>query len=169
MQRMLVWPLARELRSHMPSDAEKKIKKKNKKHFSRSRYHLLQKDLSEVPVRAETLSNKITVSQVGEVIAWSQLSRSVISDSLRLHGLYSPPGFPVHGTIQVRIPEWVVIFYCKGSSGPRDRAHVFCVSCTGKWILYHCATRVPTWPFTKCVTLSKLDFLSFSPSTFRIR
>ena len=54
----------------MLSDAVKTNKQTNKKHyFSRFRYHLLQKDLSEVPVRAETLSNRITVSQVGEGFA----------------------------------------------------------------------------------------------------
>ena len=96
------------------------------------------------------------------------LSRSVMSDSLQLHGLCSPPGSSVHGIIQVRIPEWVAIFYCKGSSWPRDRTRVSCVSCTGRCILYHCAAGVPTWPFTKCVTLGKLLFLSLSPSIFKI-
>ena len=32
----------------------------------------------------------------------------------------SPPGFPVHGILQVRILEWVVISYYTGSSQPRD-------------------------------------------------
>ena len=32
----------------------------------------------------------------------------------------SPPGFPVHGVLQVRILEWVVISYSRGSSRPRD-------------------------------------------------
>ena len=28
----------------------------------------------------------------------------------------------------------------RGSTGPRDRAHISCVSCVSKWILYHWAT-----------------------------
>ena len=35
------------------------------------------------------------------------LSRSVVSDSLRPHGLCGPPGSSVRGILQVRIPEWV--------------------------------------------------------------
>ena len=52
----------------------------------------------------------------------------------------SPPGSSVHGIFQGRIPEWVAIFYSRGSSWPRDRNCVFCISCIGRWILHHCAT-----------------------------
>ena len=31
---------------------------------------------------------------------------------------HSPPGFSVHGTLQVRILEWVAISFPKGSSQP---------------------------------------------------
>ena len=34
--------------------------------------------------------------------------------------------------------EWVAISFSRGSSRPRDRIRV---SCVGRWILYHCATR----------------------------
>ena len=37
------------------------------------------------------------------------LSHSVMSNSLRPHGLYSSPGSSVHGLLQVRILEWVAI------------------------------------------------------------
>ena len=37
-----------------------------------------------------------------------------------------------------RILEWVAISSSKGSSWPRDRTHVSCVSCIGGWILDHC-------------------------------
>ena len=47
----------------------------------------------------------------------------------------SPPGFSVHGIFQARIIEWVAISYSRGSSRPRNRSHVSCVSCTGRWIL----------------------------------
>ena len=42
----------------------------------------------------------------------------------------SPPGSSVHGISQVRILEWVVISYSRGSSWLRDQTHVSCVSCT---------------------------------------
>ena len=38
---------------------------------------------------------------------------------------------------QARILEWVVISSSRGSSWPRDGT---CVSCIGRWILYHCDT-----------------------------
>ena len=55
--------------------------------------------------------------------------------------LCDPPGSSVHGIFQARILEWVVISYSRASPQPRDRTHVLCVSCTGRWILYHRTTR----------------------------
>ena len=53
----------------------------------------------------------------------------------------SPPGSSVLGTLQARILEWVPISSSRGSSRPRDRT---CISCIGRWILYHWATwKVP--------------------------
>ena len=49
----------------------------------------------------------------------------------------SPSGSSVCGIVQARIVEWVTISYSRGSSQPRDWTHV---SCTGGWILNHCAT-----------------------------
>ena len=49
----------------------------------------------------------------------------------------SPPGSSVHGVLQVRILEWVVIPFSRGSSRPRDQAHVSYVSCIGRQVLYH--------------------------------
>ena len=37
---------------------------------------------------------------------------------------YSLPGSSVHGILQARILEWVVISFCRGSSQPRDRTRV---------------------------------------------
>ena len=45
----------------------------------------------------------------------------------------SPPGSSVHGILQVRILEWVAIFYSRVSSQPRDQ-----ISCIGKWCLFVC-------------------------------
>ena len=50
----------------------------------------------------------------------------------------SPPGSPVDGISQARILEWVVISSLKGSFWLRDWTHI---SCIGKQILYHWATR----------------------------
>ena len=49
----------------------------------------------------------------------------------------NPPGSSVHGILQVRKLEWVAVSSSRGSSRPRDRTRVFC---TGRWILYRCAT-----------------------------
>ena len=51
-------------------------------------------------------------------------SRSVVSDSLQLHGLYS-----VHGLLQARILEWVAFPCPRGSSQPRDRTQVSYIAC----------------------------------------
>ena len=48
----------------------------------------------------------------------------------------SPPSSSIHGILQARILEWVAISFCTGSSQPRDRTHISCVSCIGGWILY---------------------------------
>ena len=40
----------------------------------------------------------------------------------------SPPGSSVHGTFQVRIPEWVAISFSRGSSQPRDGTHFSCIA-----------------------------------------
>ena len=53
----------------------------------------------------------------------------------------SPPASSVHGIFQARILEWVAISFSRGSSWPRDRTCVFCVSCIGRQILYHWTTR----------------------------
>ena len=50
---------------------------------------------------------------------------------------YSLPGSCIHGILQARILEWVVISFSRGSSHPRDWTHVCCVPCIGRQILYH--------------------------------
>ena len=49
-------------------------------------------------------------------------------------------GSSVHGILQARILEWVVISSSRGSSQPRDWTRVSCVSRIGRKILYHWAT-----------------------------
>ena len=48
----------------------------------------------------------------------------------------SPPGSSAHEVFLARTVEWIAISYSRGSSWPRDRACIPCISCTGKWILY---------------------------------
>ena len=50
----------------------------------------------------------------------------------------SLPGSSIHGIFLARILEWVAIPFSRGSSWPR---HWTWVSCVGRWILYHRATR----------------------------
>ena len=52
----------------------------------------------------------------------------------------SPPGFSVHRISQARILEWVAMSFSRGSSQPRDR---ICISCISRGILYHWATWKP--------------------------
>ena len=49
----------------------------------------------------------------------------------------SLPGSSAHGIFQARIMEWSDIPKSRGSSTPRDRTHVSCVSCIGWQSLYH--------------------------------
>ena len=46
-------------------------------------------------------------------------------------------GSSARGTFQARILESNALSSCRGSSQPRNRTHVSCVSCIGKWIVYH--------------------------------
>ena len=54
------------------------------------------------------------------------------------HMDYSPPGSPVYEISQAGILQWVAISFSRTSSWPRDQAHI---SCIGRWVLYHWATR----------------------------
>ena len=48
----------------------------------------------------------------------------------------SAPGCSVHGIFQARILEWDTISYPRGSSQPRDRTNIFCISCIGRQIFF---------------------------------
>ena len=65
------------------------------------------------------------------------------------HTACCPAGSSVHGLFQARILEQVAISYSRGSSRPRDWTRVSCFSCTGRWIIYHCAT----WGKSPCKEL----------------
>ena len=49
----------------------------------------------------------------------------------------SPPGSSVHVIFQAKILEWAAISFSRGSSWPRNRTYVSCVSYSGRRILYH--------------------------------
>ena len=58
----------------------------------------------------------------------------------------SPPGSSVQGISQARILEWVAISFFRGSSPSRDGT---LVSCIGRQVLYHWATReAPVYTYT---------------------
>ena len=58
---------------------------------------------------------------------------------------WRPPGFRVHGIFQARILEWVAISSSRESCQPGDRAHVSCVPCIGRQILYNAPPGKPQW------------------------
>ena len=62
----------------------------------------------------------------------------VTKSCLTLRPHCSPPGSSVHGISQASILEWVAISSSSQSSQPTDRP---CISCIGRQILYHWATR----------------------------
>ena len=64
------------------------------------------------------------------------LSCSVVSTLCNPMGC-SLPGSSVHWISQSRILEWVAISFSRGSSWPRDKTHISCVSCIGRQIIYH--------------------------------
>ena len=73
----------------------------------------------------------------------------VVSDSLRPCGLFATlwtlcdpvdwrlSGSSVHGILQGTILDGVAMCSFRGFSWPRDRTCVSCISCIGRWILYH--------------------------------
>ena len=53
----------------------------------------------------------------------------------------SPSGSSVRGIFLARLLEWVDIYSSRGSSWPKNQTGIFCVSGTGRGILFHWATR----------------------------
>ena len=48
----------------------------------------------------------------------------------------SLPGSSVHGILQARVLEWVVMSFSRGLSWPKDRTCISFLSCIGRQILY---------------------------------
>ena len=64
----------------------------------------------------------------------SVVSNSFVTPWAAAHQSPLSMGFPM----KARILEWVAISFSRGSSQTRDQTHI---SCIGRWILYHWATR----------------------------
>ena len=102
------------------------------------------------PAVAQFPSSWWVVLQKGLIINQSLVQpRSVVccacSVTQSSSSLYNPmdynlPCSSVHGIFQARILDWVAISSPRGSSRPRDPTHVPCISCFGRWVLYHCTT-----------------------------
>ena len=78
---------------------------------------------------------------------------------------WSPPGSSVHGISQARILDWFVISSSSRSSPPRDWIHI---SCTGRWILYHWATREAPKPNPVCTLISDFQPLDLGENSFML-
>ena len=49
----------------------------------------------------------------------------------------NPRSSSVHGILQARTLEWVMVPFSRASSKPRDRTCVFCISCTAGRLVTH--------------------------------
>ena len=87
---------------------------------------------------------------------WTDYCSSLYSSEIQSRSVYSNalPGFWTHrqcsrqaeyrglttGVLSCSVVsdsmEWVPISYSKGSSRPKNRTHVSCISCVGRWSLF---------------------------------
>ena len=88
--------------------------------------------------QTEILELKNSTNGINDALEWSVCAQScqTLCDPVD----YSLPGSSVQRIFQSRILEWVVISSSRGCYRLRNRTHVSCPSCIGRWILYHCAT-----------------------------
>ena len=90
---------------------------------------------------------------------------------------YSPPGSSDHGILQARILEWGAISSSRGSSPPRDRTHISCISCTGgrffttrtlgSPIRMITCTIIPSLDYRHKITLSLQKKISHQPYVYQ--
>ena len=73
------------------------------------------------------------------------------------------PGSSVHGILQVRILEWVVISSSRGSSSPRDWA---CISCIGRRIFFFFFFFFTTEPSGRPIRVVMLQVISLHLALF---
>ena len=82
------------------------------------------------------------------LVSWARNVRAICARAQSLSHIWlfcgrmdcGPPGSSLRGISQARMLEWVEISSSRGSSWPKDWTCVFCISCTGKQILYYSAT-----------------------------
>ena len=74
-------------------------------------------------------SNTVTL---GVIVSTCELGLFIVQSCTHVTMDHSPPGFSVHGILQSRILEWVVISFSRGFSQPRNRTPISC-----RQILYH--------------------------------
>ena len=82
---------------------------------------------------SRTVSWKDPMADAGRVCAESLQACPTLCDPVDC----SPPGSSVHGMLQARILDWVAISSSRGSSEPKNRTCISCVSCISRWVLYH--------------------------------
>ena len=69
----------------------------------------------------------------------------------------SPQASSVHGIFQARVLEWFTFPSSSGSSRPRDWTLISCMSCIGRWILYHWTTwKAHLCPYMDFIYLKRL-------------
>ena len=73
------------------------------------------------------------VDRVGSQCVQLLQSCPILCDLMDCH----PPGSSVHGILQARILQGVVVPSSRGSFQPRDWTPVSCISCIDRWIPYH--------------------------------
>ena len=83
----------------------------------------LQATVCGQELRLQPTAHKATESQM-------QLSNYIAAAAGREPARLSS----VHGILQAGVLEWAAISFSRGASQPRDQT---CISCAGRWILYH--------------------------------
>ena len=78
------------------------------------------------------MSAHLSVISNEDIVCWVASAYSTFCDLTNC----SPPGSSVHGILQARVLEWVVMPFSKGSSWPRDQTCGFYISCIGRQVLY---------------------------------
>ena len=103
------------------------------------------------------------------LFSWSVcvVTHSAVSNTLWPNEL-EPTGSPVHGTSQARILEWAAISFSKGSSWPRGRTHLSCVSCITDRFFTHSAIREDLFSLARGLSILLMFFkdLGFNPFIF---
>ena len=96
--------------------------------------------VGRIAVQDYRVAMKIKWDQANTSTAQDLPAHSLVKSCPTLHDAmdYSPLGSSVHESFQPRILEWVAISFSRGSSQPRDWT---CISCIGRWVPYHWATR----------------------------